>query len=421
MKIQRVHGRQVLDSRGNPTLEVEVYLEGGGFGRAIVPSGASTGTYEAVELRDLGKEYGGKTVHKAVINVNRVIEPHIRGMSALEQGEIDRRLTALDGTENKGNLGANAILGTSLAVAKAAAAGLGIPLYRYLGGVGARLLPVPMFNILNGGVHADNVLSIQEFMIMPLGAECFSEALRMGAEIFHTLRGILKAKGYSTNVGDEGGYAPEVSSNEEALDLILMAIERANYRVGEEVKLALDVAASEFYENGSYHLKCLGKEELSGEELIGYYEKLVSQYPIFSIEDGLAEEDWQGWLKLNQKLGDRIQLVGDDLYVTNPRRLRKGIELGCSNGILIKINQIGTLTETWQAVEMAKSSGMRAVISHRSGETEDTSIADIAVALNAGQIKAGSICRTDRVAKYNQLLRIEEELGAVGCYGLSLG
>jgi len=411
--IVEVSAREILDSRGNPTVEVDVLLDCDVLGRAAVPSGASTGEFEAIELRDQDpKRYGGKGVLKAVENINDKIAPEIVGEDATDQAYLDKRLCELDGTDNKANLGANAILGVSLAVANAAAGAVGLPLYAYLGGTNAKTLPVPMMNILNGGVHADNNLDLQEFMIVPVGAERFSEALRMGIEVFHTLKSVLKKHGYSTSVGDEGGFAPSLKSNEEALDLILAAIEDAGYEPGKDVAIALDPASSEFYdaERKIYSLRSENRE-LSAEELITYYDQLVTQYPIVSLEDGLAEDDWQGWQRLTRELGDRIQLVGDDLFVTNTQRLRKGIELGVANSILIKVNQIGTLTETLDAIEMAKRAGYTAVISHRSGETEDTTIADLAVATNVGQIKTGSGSRTDRICKYNQLLRIEEMLG----------
>ncbi|MED0663084.1 phosphopyruvate hydratase [Geobacillus thermodenitrificans] len=413
-----VYAREVLDSRGNPTVEVEIYTEEGGFGRALVPSGASTGEYEAVELRDGDKNrYLGKGVLKAVENVNEVIAPEIIGLEVTDQVAIDRALIELDGTENKGKLGANAILGVSLAVARAAADELGLPLYQYLGGFNAKTLPVPMMNILNGGAHADNNVDIQEFMIMPVGAESFREALRMGAEIFHSLKAVLKAKGYNTAVGDEGGFAPNLKSNEEALQTIIEAIEKAGYKPGEQVMLAMDVASSELYnkEDGKYHLEGEGVVKTS-EEMVAWYEELVSKYPIISIEDGLDENDWEGHKLLTERLGHKVQLVGDDLFVTNTKKLAEGIEKGVGNSILIKVNQIGTLTETFDAIEMAKRAGYTAVVSHRSGETEDSTIADIAVATNAGQIKTGAPSRTDRVAKYNQLLRIEDELGHTAIY-----
>ncbi|PCI27790.1 MAG: phosphopyruvate hydratase [SAR324 cluster bacterium] len=407
-----VHAREILDSRGNPTIEVDVILVNGIIGRAAVPSGASTGAHEAVELRD-GDEsrYLGKGVSEAVANVNEIIAPEIEGMMVSEQAEIDYEMIALDGTENKAKLGANAILGVSLACAKAAAEAHGLPLYRYIGGVNACELPVPMMNILNGGSHADNNVDIQEFMIMPVGAPSFREALRMGAEIFHTLKSVLKARGLNTAVGDEGGFAPNLKSNEEALEVIMAAIVQAGYKPGEDVKIALDSAASEFYKDGKYVLSAEASPEKSGEEMIAFYEDLVSKYPIISIEDGLDEDDWSTWKSMTTKMAGKIQLVGDDLFVTNSKRLKRGIDEGIGNSILIKLNQIGTLTETLDAIEMAKRAGYTCVISHRSGETEDSTIADIAVATNAGQIKTGSLCRSDRVAKYNQLLRIEEELG----------
>ncbi|TXK90391.1 phosphopyruvate hydratase [Parageobacillus sp. SY1] len=413
-----VYAREVLDSRGNPTVEVEVYTEDGGFGRALVPSGASTGEYEAVELRDGDKSrYLGKGVLKAVENVNEIIAPAIIGFEVTDQVGIDKTLIELDGTENKGKLGANAILGVSLAVARAAADELDMPLYQHLGGFNAKTLPVPMMNILNGGAHADNNVDIQEFMIMPVGAKSFREALRMGAEIFHSLKAVLKAKGYNTAVGDEGGFAPNLKSNEEALQTIIEAIEKAGYKPGEEVMLAMDVASSELYnkEDGKYHLEGEGVVKTS-EEMVAWYEELVSKYPIISIEDGLDENDWEGHKLLTERLGKKVQLVGDDLFVTNTKKLAEGIEKGVGNSILIKVNQIGTLTETFDAIEMAKRAGYTAVVSHRSGETEDSTIADIAVATNAGQIKTGAPSRTDRVAKYNQLLRIEDQLGDTAIY-----
>jgi len=413
-----VYAREVLDSRGNPTVEVEVYTESGAFGRALVPSGASTGEYEAVELRDGDKgRYLGKGVLKAVANVNEVIAPAIIGFDVTDQVGIDKTLIELDGTENKGKLGANAILGVSMAVARAAADYLEMPLYQYLGGFNAKTLPVPMMNILNGGAHADNNVDIQEFMIMPVGAPNFREALRMGAEIFHSLKSVLKAKGYNTAVGDEGGFAPNLKSNEEALETIIEAIEKAGYKPGTEVMLAMDVASSELYnkETGKYHLEGEGVVKTS-EEMVAWYEELVNKYPIISIEDGLDENDWAGHKLLTERLGKKVQLVGDDLFVTNTKKLAQGIEQGVGNSILIKVNQIGTLTETFEAIEMAKRAGYTAVISHRSGETEDSTIADIAVATNAGQIKTGAPSRTDRVAKYNQLLRIEDQLGDTAVY-----
>ena len=408
-----VLAREILDSRGNPTVEAEVILEDGSIGRAAVPSGASTGEHEAVELRDGDKKrYLGKGVLKAVENVNDKIGPDIVGMDALDQILIDRTMIELDGTGNKGNLGANAILGVSLAAAKAAAASLCIPLYRHIGGVNANTLPVPMMNIINGGAHADNSLDLQEFMIMPIGAEDFRNAIRMGVEVFHHLKSILKKKGLNTAVGDEGGFAPMLKTNEEAIELIMEAITAARYKAGKDILLALDPAASEFYDSSKkvYNLKGEGKT-LSSEKMIDYYERLVKAYPIISIEDGLSENDWKGWKGLTERLGKNVQLVGDDIFVTNKKILAKGIEAGIGNAILIKVNQIGTLTETLEAIEMAKKAGYTAIISHRSGETEDAIIADIAVATNAGQIKTGSASRTDRIAKYNQLLRIEEQLG----------
>ncbi|WPX07552.1 phosphopyruvate hydratase [Anaerocellum danielii] len=418
LSITAVKAREILDSRGNPTVEVEVVVNDEFVGRAAVPSGASTGMFEAVELRDGDKKrYMGKGVLKAVENVNEVIAPEIIGMNALNQVEIDRLMIELDGTENKSKLGANAILGVSLAVAKAAANALGIPLYQYIGGVNAKYLPVPMMNILNGGKHADNSVDLQEFMIMPVGAKSFSEALRMCAETFHQLRNVLKARGYNTTVGDEGGFAPNLKSNEEPLEVIVEAIEKAGYTPGKDIAIALDPATSELYneEDGKYHFEREGKVRTK-EEMVEFWVKLVEKYPIVSIEDGVAEEDWEGWKMLTEALGNKIQLVGDDLFVTNTKRLAKGIELGVANSILIKLNQIGTLTETLEAIEMANRAGYTAVVSHRSGETEDTTIADLVVAVNAGQIKTGAPSRTDRVAKYNQLLRIEEELGSTAVY-----
>lgn len=413
-----VYAREVLDSRGNPTVEVEVYTESGAFGRALVPSGASTGEYEAVELRDGDKDrYLGKGVLTAVNNVNEIIAPELLGFDVTEQVAIDKLLIELDGTENKGKLGANAILGVSMAVARAAADFLQIPLYQYLGGFNSKTLPVPMMNIVNGGEHADNNVDIQEFMIMPVGAENFREALRMGAQIFHSLKSVLKEKGLNTAVGDEGGFAPNLGSNEEALQTIVEAIEKAGFKPGEQVKLAMDAASSEFYnkEDGKYHLAGEGVVKTSA-EMVDWYEELVSKYPIISIEDGLDENDWEGHKLLTERLGKKVQLVGDDLFVTNTKKLAEGIKNGVGNSILIKVNQIGTLTETFDAIEMAKRAGYTAVISHRSGETEDSTIADIAVATNAGQIKAGAPSRTDRVAKYNQLLRIEDQLAETAQY-----
>lgn len=406
-----VFAREILDSRGNPTIEVEVFTSGGYSGVAAVPSGASTGTYEAVELRDGDKaRFGGKGVLKAVQNVNDVIASELEGIDVTEQKLIDEILIKLDGTKNKEKLGANAILGVSLACAKAAANTLGLPLYRYIGGTFAHVLPAPMMNILNGGKHADNNVDLQEFMIMPLGATSFKEALRMGVETFHSLKKILNEKNYTTSVGDEGGFAPNLKSNEEAFEVILRAIEAAGYKPGSDIYLAIDAAASEFFKNGKYHLEAEKDKDKNSSELIEYYTYLTSKYPIISIEDGLAEEDWDGWKKLTEKLGSKIQLVGDDLFVTNTERLQKGINMGIANSILIKLNQIGTLTETIAAVEMAKKASYTAIVSHRSGETEDTTIADLSVALNTGQIKTGSASRTDRICKYNQLLRIEDEL-----------
>lgn len=415
--IANVKARQIIDSRGNPTVEVEVLLESGAHGRAAVPSGASTGEKEAIELRDGDKKrWMGKGVSKAVSNVSKTIAPKLLGMEALDQVAVDQAMIALDGTKTKGKLGANAILGVSLAVAKAAANETGQPLYRYLGGTNARVLPVPLMNIINGGAHADNRLDLQEFMIMPVGAPRFSEALRMATEVFHALKALLKKKGLNTAVGDEGGFAPDLQSNEEALTLIMEAIEAAGYRPGRDLALALDCAASELYEKGRYVLEAEKNPERSSEEMVAYYGKLLDRYPILSIEDGLSELDWKGWKILTEKLGKRVQLVGDDIFVTNVEIFTKGIAEGIGNSILIKLNQIGTLTETLDAIELAKRSGYTAIISHRSGETEDTTIADVAVATNSGLIKTGSLSRTDRVAKYNQLLRIEDELGAAALY-----
>jgi enolase len=411
-----VYGREIIDSRGNPTVEVEVTLEDGAFGRASVPSGASTGAFEAVELRDGDKErYGGKGVSKAVENVNSVLGPELCGMEGTDQVAIDELMIQLDGTENKGKLGANALLGVSLAVAKAAADSVGLPLYQYLGGVGAQDLPVPMMNILNGGAHADNNVDIQEFMIMPVGAKSFAQALRMGAEVFHSLKGVLQAKGLNTAVGDEGGFAPNLESNVQAIEVILQAVEKAGYTPGSDISIALDVASTEFFADGKYNFEGEGLQR-NTDEMIEFYAGLLDKFPIISIEDPLSEEEWDGWKKLTDALGKRVQLVGDDLFVTNTTRLSRGIELGVANSILIKVNQIGTLTETLQAIEMAKKAGYTAVVSHRSGETEDTTIADIVVGVNAGQIKTGAPSRTDRVAKYNQLLRIEDMLGDVATY-----
>lgn len=410
-----VYAREVLDSRGNPTVEADVVLESGAMGRAIVPSGASTGEREALELRDGGTRYMGKGVQKAVNNVIEVIGPAITGMDAAEQAVIDRTMIEMDGTENKGKLGANAILAVSLAVAKAAAEDAGLPLYHYLGGPNARELPVPMMNVLNGGAHADNNVDIQEFMIIPAGASSCSEAIRMGVEVFHNLKSVLKKKGYNTAVGDEGGFAPNLKSNEEAVQVILEAIEKAGYKPGQEVFLGLDAAASEFYENGVYDLKGEGKKK-SPEEMVAFYEEWIKRYPIITIEDGMSEKDWSGWKLLTDRLGKKIQLVGDDIFVTNTSIFKKGIAEGIGNSILIKLNQIGTLTETLDAIEMAKRAQYTAVVSHRSGESEDATIADLAVATNAGQIKTGSLSRTDRIAKYNQLIRIEEELADAAVY-----
>lgn len=407
-----IHAREILDSRGNPTVEVEVELDSGVIGRAAVPSGASTGAFEAIELRDNDKSrYNGKGVLTAVKNVNEIIAPELLGLDATDQVGIDNTMLALDGTKNKSKLGANAILGVSLAVARAAAEEVGLPLYQYLGGVNAKQMPVPMLNILNGGKHADNNVDIQEFMIMAVGASSFSECLRMSAEVFHSLKSVLNSKGLNTAVGDEGGFAPNLKSNEEALEVIVEAIKKAGYVPGKDVCLAIDVASTELYkDDGLYHFEGEGVVR-SASELVSYYEELVSKYPIISIEDGCSEEDWDGWKLLTERLGKKVQLVGDDLFVTNTERLQKGIKMGVANSILIKVNQIGTLTETLDAIEMAKRAGYTAVVSHRSGETEDTTIADLVVAVNAGQIKTGAPSRTERVAKYNQLLRIEELLG----------
>ena len=411
--IEFIFAREILDSRGNPTIEVEVLLESGASGRVIVPSGASTGEHEAVELRDGDKErYNGKGVLKAVENVNEIIAPEVIDLDALDQVYIDRILCELDGTPNKEKLGANAILGVSLAVAKAAADSLGIPLYQHIGGVGARILPVPMMNVLNGGKHADNNVDIQEFMIVPVGAPCLTEAVRYGAEVFHALKNILSEKGYATSVGDEGGFAPDLKSNREALEVIVTAIEKAGYKPGDDIALALDPAASEFMSGTSYKLEAEGKT-LDSAGMVDFYEKLVNDFPILSIEDGLGENDWDGWKLMTERLGSRIQIVGDDLFVTNTKRLARGIEEGIANSILIKLNQIGTLTETFDAIEMAAKAGYTSVISHRSGESEDVTIAHVAVASGSGQIKTGSLSRTDRVAKYNELIRIEEELGEI--------
>ena len=416
--IELVYAREVLDSRGNPTVDVEVALESGAVGRAIVPSGASTGAFEAVELRDGDKgRYIGKGVEKAVANVNEIIAPELEGMDAFDQPAIDALMIELDGTHNKGKLGANAILGVSMAVARAAAEELGLPLFQYIGGVNAKQLPVPMMNILNGGEHADNSVDVQEFMILPVGAKSFREGLRMGAEVFHSLKKVLSERGLACGVGDEGGFAPNLGSNREALELIVEAIEKAGYKPGDDVRLGLDVAATEMYDKETklYDLKHEGKK-LTAEQMVDLYEEWVNNFPIVTIEDGLDEEDWDGWKVLTDRLGKKVQLVGDDLFVTNTERLERGIEAGVANSILIKVNQIGTITETLDAIEMAKRAGYTAVISHRSGETEDTTIADLAVAVNAGQIKTGAPSRTDRVAKYNQLLRIEEMVGEQARY-----
>ena len=419
-QIVDVTAREILDSRGNPTVEVDVLLEDGSFGRAAVPSGASTGAYEAIELRDTkAKRYMGKGVTNAVKNIDEIITPEVVGMDATAQGELDQLMIELDGTANKSKLGANAILGVSLAAAKAAADSAGLPLYRYLGGCNANLLPVPMMNIVNGGKHSDNNVDFQEFMIMPIGAKDFPQALQMGAEVFHTLKAVLAKKGYATSVGDEGGFAPMLKTNEEALEVIMNAIKKAGYKAGKDIAIALDPAATEMFDSKTKSYKFFKsnpKKKISCDALIAHWTKWVDKYPIISIEDGLAEDDWAGWTKLTKKLGGKIQLVGDDLFVTNTKRLAKGIKLDCANSILIKLNQIGTLTETFDAIETARRAGWTAVISHRSGETEDTTIADLAVATGVGQIKTGSLCRTDRICKYNQLLRISEELGPAARY-----
>ncbi len=417
--IESIHARQILDSRGNPTIEVDVITESGAFGRAAVPSGASTGTHEAVELRDGDKKkFLGKGVEKAVENVNTKIAEEIVGFSVLDQNLLDRIMIELDGTSNKGNLGANAILGTSLAIAKAGAMESGLSLYRYIGGVNANTLPVPMMNILNGGSHADNKIDFQEFMVMPLKADTFSESLRMGTEIFHNLKKVLHDKGLSTNVGDEGGFAPNIASNEEAIELVMMAIEKAGFKPGEDVFIAMDAASSEFYDakSNSYIFKKSDGKKLSSAEMVDYWASWAKKYPIISIEDGMAEDDWNGWKGLTDKIGSKVQLVGDDLFVTNVTRLQEGIDKGVANSILVKVNQIGSLTETINAVNLAKRNAYKSVMSHRSGETEDSTIADLAVALNTGQIKTGSASRSDRMAKYNQLIRIEEELGEVAYF-----
>ncbi|OQA09888.1 MAG: Enolase [Firmicutes bacterium ADurb.Bin373] len=414
--IEEIVAREILDSRGNPTVEVDLYLEDGTMGRAAVPSGASTGAYEAVELRDEDKtRYNGKGVLTAVENVNSIIAPEIEGYDATDQIGVDQAMIELDGTPNKGRFGANAILAVSMAAAKAAAQALGLPLYQYLGGANAKVLPAPMMNILNGGKHADNNVDIQEFMIMPVGAQSFAEALRMGTEVYHQLKSVLKKRGLNTAVGDEGGFAPMLGSNEEALEVIMEAIAASGYQPGAEIMIALDAAATEFCKDGKYVFAMEGTSR-SAAEMVQYYAMLVDKYPIISIEDGLAEDDWEGWLGLTETLGGKVQIVGDDLFVTNTSRLARGIESGVANSILIKLNQIGTITETLDAIEMARQAGYTSVVSHRSGETEDTTIADLVVAVNAGQIKTGAPCRTDRVAKYNQLLRIEEELGDLSVY-----
>jgi enolase len=415
--IADIHARQILDSRGNPTIEVDVVTENNHRGRAAVPSGASTGMHEAVELRDGDKQvFGGKGVLKAVANVNDIIADQLIGFPVNEQASLDARLIDMDGTENKSKLGANALLAVSMAAAKAAAKESKLPLYRYLGGVNATVLPMPLMNILNGGVHADNKIDYQEYMIVPVGAETFSDGLRWGVEIFHQLKTVLKKKGYSTNVGDEGGFAPDIQSNEEAIETVLQAIEAAGYKVGSQIGIALDAASSEMFKDGKYKFYKSSGKELTSDEMVEYWTSWVNKYPIISIEDGMAEEDWDGWKKLTDKIGHKVQLVGDDLFVTNTKILQKGIDRGVANSILIKVNQIGTITETINAVQLAQTHGYTTIMSHRSGETEDTTIADLAVALNCGQIKTGSASRSDRLAKYNQLLRIEEELGDAGIY-----
>ncbi len=418
--ITNITARQILDSRGNPTVEVDVITDGGFYGRAAVPSGASTGAFEAVELRDGGDQWMGKGVHKALANIESTLSEALIGVDVTEQKLIDKLLIACDETDNKSKMGANAILGISLACAKAAADAVNLPLYRYVGGSYSHIMPVPMMNILNGGSHADNAIDIQEFMIMPIGAPSFSEGLRYGVEIFHHLKKTLSEGGYSTNVGDEGGFAPNLPSNEAAIEVVLKAVERAGYKIGEDIKIALDAASSEFYnkETGLYTFESTG-QSMTSDEMVAYWKDWSAKYPIVSIEDGLDEEDWSGWKKLNETLGDSIQLVGDDLFVTNAKRLQRGIEMNCANSVLVKVNQIGTLTETIETVDLAHRNGMTSVMSHRSGETEDTTIADLAVALNTGQIKTGSASRSDRTAKYNQLLRIEEELGSEAVYGSS--
>jgi len=417
-KIESIIAREILDSRGNPTVEVEVMLEDGGFGRAAVPSGASTGKHEAVELRDKArKRYSGKGVERAVRNVNQVIAPAVAGMDVTDQRGVDRTLIELDGTPNKKKLGANAILGVSLAVARAAADLLYMPLYRYIGGTNACRIPMPMMNILNGGMHAGNNVDLQEFMIMPIGGKTFREALRIGAEVFHALAGVLKEKGLSTAVGDEGGFAPDLKSNDDAVEMILAGIKAAGYRPGKDVVLALDPAASSFYKNGKYVFSKSDRSKRTGAQMIDFYEDWIKRYPIVSIEDGLDENDWKNWKKMTEKMGDRIQIVGDDIFVTNTKKIARGIREASANAVLIKLNQIGTLTETLEAIRMAHDVGWNAVVSHRSGETEDTFIADLAVAAGTGQIKTGSLCRSERICKYNQLLRIEEELGADALFG----
>src|SRR5918993_4648541 len=415
--IESIHARQILDSRGNPTIEVDVVTESGAFGRAAVPSGASTGTHEAVELRDGDKKkFLGKGVLKAVENVNTKISAEVVGFDVFEQNLLDKIMIDLDGTPNKGNLGANAILGTSLAIAKAAAMEAGMPLYRYIGGVSANTLPVPMMNILNGGSHADNSIDFQEFMIMPVGASSFSEALRMGSEVFHHLKNVLKDKGLSTNVGDEGGFAPNLSSNEDAIKVVLQAIEKAGYKPGDDMMIAMDAASSEFFDGKHYHFKKSTGDKLTSSEMVSYWKDWCSKYPILSIEDGMDEDDWKGWKELTDTVGDKVQLVGDDLFVTNVKRLQEGIDKQTANAILIKVNQIGSLSETIDAINLGRRNGYKSIMSHRSGETEDNTIADLAVALNCGQIKTGSASRSDRMAKYNQLIRIEELLGASAIY-----
>ncbi len=415
MNIEKVIAREVLDSRGNPTVEAEVHLDSGYVGRAIVPSGASTGTHEALELRDGGSRYGGKGVQKAVKNVNEALGPAVVGLDASDQGAVDAALMELDGTPNKGNMGGNAILAVSLATSRAAAEELGVPLYRYLGGSNAKTLPVPMMNVINGGAHADNSVDFQEFMVMPVGAPSFREALRYGAETFHSLKKVLSGRGYNTNVGDEGGFAPDLKSNEEALEVLLEAIEKAGYEAGKDICIALDPAVTELYRDGQYHLESEGRV-LSTAEMVDFWADWASRFPIVSIEDGLAEDDWDGWQALTSKIGDKVQLVGDDLFVTNPERLQRGIDTGVGNAILVKVNQIGSLTESMDAIELAKRHRYGTIISHRSGESEDSFIADLAVATNAGQIKTGSASRSDRIAKYNQLLRIEDMLGDRAVY-----